>query len=77
MEEEISELTRSLEKLMPWESKMDTASILREAYKYIRFLTAQISVLKSMPSDSNVKTNCGQGNGEYKALGHLSRQQML
>ncbi|XP_020527195.1 uncharacterized protein LOC110007837 [Amborella trichopoda] len=73
----ISELTRSLEKLMPWDSKMDTATMLGEAYKYIRFLKAQISVLKSMPSNSDVKTDCGEGNGEYSDFGCLSRQQML
>ncbi|KAA8524559.1 hypothetical protein F0562_010982 [Nyssa sinensis] len=49
----ISERTRCLQKLLPWDKKMDMATMLEEAYKYIKFLQAQISVLQSMPSDSS------------------------
>ncbi|KAL3509630.1 hypothetical protein ACH5RR_029031 [Cinchona calisaya] len=49
----ISEKTRCLQKILPWDKKMDTGTMLEEAYKYIKFLQAQIRVLETMP----VKTN--------------------
>ncbi|XP_031473730.1 transcription factor bHLH117 [Nymphaea colorata] len=48
----ISERTRALERLMPWSAKMDTATMLENAFKYVKFLQAQVSVLKSMPEKS-------------------------
>ncbi|XP_009624714.1 transcription factor bHLH117-like [Nicotiana tomentosiformis] len=47
--QKLSEKTRSLEKLLPWDKKMDTATMLGEAYKYVKFLQAQVRVLQSMP----------------------------
>ncbi|VFQ94310.1 unnamed protein product [Cuscuta campestris] len=43
------EKIRDLQELMPWETKMDTAKMLGEAYKYVKFLQAQATVLESMP----------------------------
>lgn len=45
----INEKMRCLKKLMPWNRKMDTATLLEEAHKYILFLEAQVSALYSMP----------------------------
>ncbi|XP_058072939.1 uncharacterized protein LOC131221659 [Magnolia sinica] len=79
----ISDRTRQLEKLMPWEKKMDIATTLEEAHKYIRFLEAQVSVLKSMPRESNfvsldaAPVSGGEAFGEVLALEKLNRQQLL
>lgn len=48
----LSDKSRCLQKLMPWDKKMDQATLLEEAYKYVIFLKAQLSALQSMPSDS-------------------------
>ncbi|TKY48776.1 dimerization protein [Spatholobus suberectus] len=48
--QKLSEKTRCLQKLMPWDKKMDQATLLEEAYKYVKFLQAQFRVLQSMPS---------------------------
>ncbi|KAL6540472.1 hypothetical protein OROMI_024355 [Orobanche minor] len=47
----VSEKARRLQKLLPLDKKMDTASVLEETHKYIRFLEAQVSVLQSMPEE--------------------------
>ncbi|XP_010524482.1 PREDICTED: transcription factor bHLH117 [Tarenaya hassleriana] len=62
----IAEKTRSLEKLMPWEKKMDRATLLEEAHKYIKFLQAQIAVLRWMPLEA-----------VFSGAGGLNRQQVL
>ncbi|RZC44112.1 hypothetical protein C5167_037058 [Papaver somniferum] len=46
----ISEKTQQLEKLIPGGSKMNTAEMFHAAYKYIKFLRAQIGVLEFMGS---------------------------
>ncbi|GFP85338.1 transcription factor bhlh117 [Phtheirospermum japonicum] len=66
-----------LQKLLPWDGKVDMATVLEEVYKYINFLQAQVSVLQSMPCESNSSsaavTNIdGSGN-----LGKLNRQKLL
>ncbi|KAJ0030304.1 hypothetical protein Pint_14159 [Pistacia integerrima] len=38
---------------MPCEKKMDTATTLEEAYKYVRFLQSQVNTLQSMPLESS------------------------
>uniref|UniRef100_A0A0V0HWX4 Putative transcription factor bHLH69-like n=1 Tax=Solanum chacoense TaxID=4108 RepID=A0A0V0HWX4_SOLCH len=91
--QKLSEKIRCLEKLLPWDKKMDTATMLEEAYKYVKFLQAQISVLQSMPplveggassdQDRNGKSTSYGSNHEAKAisvfgtLARLNRQQLL
>ncbi|XP_057870928.2 transcription factor LRL3 [Cryptomeria japonica] len=56
----IREKISSLEKLIPQGSKLDTARMLDEAIKYIKFLQAQFDVLESMPpvdSEPHLKSN--------------------
>ncbi|XP_031251126.1 transcription factor HEC2-like [Pistacia vera] len=48
-----SDNVRCLQKLMPCEKKMDTATTLEEAYKYVRFLQSQVNTLQSMPLESS------------------------
>ncbi|KAJ7948207.1 transcription factor bHLH [Quillaja saponaria] len=59
----LSDKTRCLQKLMPWDKKMDMATMLDEVYKYVKFLQAQLYALQSMPSDSAIRTqNDGSAN---------------
>ncbi|XP_020549789.1 uncharacterized protein LOC105162763 [Sesamum indicum] len=51
-QQRLSDKTRCLQRLLPWDEKMDMATVLEEAYKYIRFLQAQVRVLQSMPCES-------------------------
>ncbi|GLJ32259.1 hypothetical protein SUGI_0649270 [Cryptomeria japonica] len=56
----IRERIRSLEKLIPQGSKLDTARMLDEAIKYLKFLQAQVQVLEAMPhgdSKPDLKSN--------------------
>lgn len=46
----ITEKTNELGKLVPSGSKMNTAEMLQSAYKYIKFLQAQVGMLKLMDS---------------------------
>ncbi|GAU17062.1 hypothetical protein TSUD_105610 [Trifolium subterraneum] len=79
--QKLSEKTRCLQKLMPWDKKMDQATLLEEAFKYVKFLKAQHSVLQSMPPYST--TNYGGGNtgtgagGVFGDLEMLNRNQAL
>ncbi|KAL1197509.1 Transcription factor [Cardamine amara subsp. amara] len=74
----ISDKIRSLEKLMPWETKMSLAMVLEESYKYIKFLQSQINVMSWMPFDSvyNVYNTAGEV-GDSDLLNSLTRQQIL
>ncbi|KAL6228360.1 hypothetical protein ACLB2K_002310 [Fragaria x ananassa] len=45
----LSDKTRCLQKLLPWENKMDTATMLESAHRYVRFLQAQVATLQAMP----------------------------
>lgn len=84
--QKLSEKTRCLEKLLPWDKKMDTATMLEEAYKYVKFLQAQISVLQSMPplvdggapsdQDRN-RANEAKAISVFGTLAKLNRQQLL
>ncbi|KAI8010167.1 Transcription factor bHLH117 [Camellia lanceoleosa] len=74
----ISEKTRCLQKLLPWDKKMDMATMLEEAYKYVKFLQAQISVLQSMPCNSSSFEAQNHGNvNVIGGMGRLNRQQLL
>ena len=76
--QKISDKTRCLQKLMPWDKKMDMATMLEEAYKYIKFLQAQMRALQSMPCESNfVPYNHINDSGPFGGLTRLNRQQLL
>ncbi|GAV88418.1 HLH domain-containing protein, partial [Cephalotus follicularis] len=79
--QKISEKTRCLQKLLPWDKKMDTATMLGEAYEYVRFLQAQVTALHSMPCQSSFGTTTAYGfqnDGRFvSGLGSLNRQQLL
>lgn len=59
---------------------MDTATMLEETYKYVKYLQAQIKVLQSMPP---IEFNHVGGSshddvsGVHSALALLNRQQLL
>ncbi|KAL5082071.1 hypothetical protein RYX36_010492 [Vicia faba] len=75
----LSEKTRCLQKLMPWDKKMDQATLFEEAYKYVKFLQAQVSALQSMPFHSTTTTYSG-GGGDDSVCGDLkglNRKQAL
>ncbi|KAL3615247.1 hypothetical protein CASFOL_040908 [Castilleja foliolosa] len=75
-----SDKTRYLQKLLPWDGKANMATVLEEAYKYIKFLQAQVSVLQSMPCESNSRAAADaatMNNGGGGMLGKLNRQQLL
>ncbi|KAK1422907.1 hypothetical protein QVD17_18196 [Tagetes erecta] len=78
----LTDKTRSLQNLLPVDRKMDMATIYEEAYKYIKFLKAQINVLESMPVSSTSGSNFRSENPRYGynlsgTLGKLNRQQLL
>ncbi|CAJ2660369.1 unnamed protein product [Trifolium pratense] len=79
--QKLSEKTRCLQKLMPWDKKMDQATLLEEASKYVKFLQAQHSVLESMPSHSTTnyggENGGGATNGVFGDLEMLNRNQAL
>lgn len=73
--------TRSLQKLLPWTKKMDTATVLEDAAKYVRFLHSQVAVLQAMPISSSFGPMTFDGSSSASAivgpLGTLNRQQTL
>ncbi|XP_044467021.1 transcription factor bHLH117-like [Mangifera indica] len=77
----ISDKVRCLQKLMPCEKKMDTATTLEEAYKYVRFLQAQVKAVQTMPP---IESSFSLQNyldvyhfGGPSGLEMLNRQQLL
>ncbi|KAK1260984.1 Transcription factor [Acorus gramineus] len=72
----IRERTRQLERLMPWEDKKFMGNTLAEAYKYVRFLQSQLTVLRAMPCKSAVSVPPSR-TGDQPSLESLTRQQLL
>ncbi|XP_031130413.1 uncharacterized protein LOC116032133 [Ipomoea triloba] len=70
------EKIRYLQKLMPWDTKMDTARMLEEAYKYVKFLQAQVRVLQNMPARGALPSP-NTTPALHRPLASLSRQQLL
>ncbi|KAG7011926.1 Transcription factor bHLH, partial [Cucurbita argyrosperma subsp. argyrosperma] len=54
--QKLSDKTRCLQKLLPWDKKMDIATMLEEACKYVKFLQAQLLALQSMPRESAISS---------------------
>lgn len=71
---------------MPSDKKMDTATLLEDAYKYVEFLQAQIKALQWMPVGSSfsgtgggalTEVGAGVNNNVLGSLETLNRQQLL
>lgn len=76
--QKLSEKTQSLQRLMPWDTKMDMATMMEEAHKYITFLQAQLKALQTMPSTSSSSTSSSSSaNYEFGGLERLTRNQVL
>ncbi|CAH8386223.1 unnamed protein product [Eruca vesicaria subsp. sativa] len=75
----VSERIRSLEKIMPWETKMSLAKTLEETHKYITYLQSQIASLRWMPLESVYPTHPREQDvgGTNALLKSLTRQQLL
>ncbi|KAG1347270.1 transcription factor bHLH53 [Cocos nucifera] len=72
----ISDRTRILETLMPWDRRMDTGTMLQEAHKYVQFLEAQVTALQTMPCSSGFAP-VHLPAGRFGGLELLNRQQLL
>ncbi|KAG6386991.1 hypothetical protein SASPL_152173 [Salvia splendens] len=70
----LSDKTQCLRKLLPGDEKMDIATVLEEAYKYIVFLKSQVRALQSMPCQSGTGAATNAAGGD---LYELNRQQLL
>ncbi|CAL0321851.1 unnamed protein product [Lupinus luteus] len=80
--QKLSEKTRCLQKLMPWDTKMDQATLLHHAYKYVKFLQAQLTLLQSMPSSSSSSSSSHTSSSSCSSfvgsdLERLNRNQLL
>lgn len=75
--QKLSEKTQSLQRLMPWDTKMDMATMMDEAHKYITFLQAQLKALQTMPPSSSSSSSSSSANLEFGGLERLTRNQVL
>ncbi|KAG7022887.1 Transcription factor bHLH, partial [Cucurbita argyrosperma subsp. argyrosperma] len=76
--QKLSDKTRCLQKLLPWDKKMDISTMLEGAFKYVKFLQAQLLALQSMPCESAISTNSNHHiSGVFGGLERLSRNQLL
>ncbi|CAA7392115.1 unnamed protein product [Spirodela intermedia] len=77
----ISERIRLLAKLMPWDRKMNTSTMLEEARNYVKFLEAQVTVLQCMPVESRFScpppSSYATSASVLRGLERLTRQQLL
>ncbi|XP_008455394.1 transcription factor bHLH117 [Cucumis melo] len=78
--QKLSDKTRCLQKLLPWDKKMDIATMLEEACKYVKFLQAQLLALQSMPCESALSSYNSSNpyiTGVFGGLERLNRNQLL
>lgn len=71
---------KCLQKLLPLPDKrMDMATVLEEAYKYVKYLQAQVRVLESMPPLINGGGGgvCEMDGGDDGMWRRLGREEML
>ncbi|KDP27298.1 hypothetical protein JCGZ_20286 [Jatropha curcas] len=73
----MSDKFHHLQKLLPLDKKMDTATMLAEAYKYVKFLQAQVKALQAMATDSSFSGDVGGLGSLFGKMEMLSRQQVL
>ncbi|XP_022930851.1 transcription factor bHLH117-like isoform X2 [Cucurbita moschata] len=74
----VEPMMRECEKLLPWDKKMDISTMLEGAFKYVKFLQAQLLALQSMPCESAISTNSNHHiSGVFGGLERLSRNQLL
>ncbi|KAL0442388.1 UNVERIFIED_CONTAM: Transcription factor [Sesamum latifolium] len=64
----ITEKTQELGKLVPGGRKMNTAEMLQAAYKYIKYLQAQVGVLESMASNNQENRESFESDEELRVL---------